>query len=177
MPNTMTLISAATVGAGGTANITFSSIPQTYTDLKLVVNARENYTGGGPWGNLAITFNGSTSGYSETAFYQADTSGGSGASTTTSGSSLRSFYAARNDATANVFSNGEMYIPNYAGSGNKHASYESVVDDNSTSAWIILATSGLWSNTAAITSINIASYNSVNLLQNTTAYLYGIKNS
>jgi len=174
---TMYLINAQTVGSGGVANVTFNSIPQTYTDLKLVVSSRENFSGAGPWGNLAVTFNGNTADYSEKAFYKADASSGAAASTTTTGGSLRSFYSARNDATANVFSNAEMYIPNYKGTSNKSMIYESIVGDNSASAWIVLAASGFWANGAAITSINIASYNSVNLLQNSTFFLYGIKNS
>ena len=36
--------STVTVGAGGAANITFSSIPSTYTDLKLVWSARSART-------------------------------------------------------------------------------------------------------------------------------------
>ena len=40
MANTYELISSVTVGAGGTTSVSFASIPQTYTDLKLVGSAR-----------------------------------------------------------------------------------------------------------------------------------------
>ena len=40
MPNTMTLISSSTVGSGGTASISFSSIPNTYTDLVVKLSVR-----------------------------------------------------------------------------------------------------------------------------------------
>ena len=38
MANTMKALQTVTVGAGGAATVTFSSIPQTYTDLILVVS-------------------------------------------------------------------------------------------------------------------------------------------
>jgi len=37
MANTLKKIQTVTVGSGGAASIEFTSIPQTYTDLKLVV--------------------------------------------------------------------------------------------------------------------------------------------
>ena len=43
-PN-MKLIEAKTVGAGGIASIEFTSIPQTYTDLKILVSAKDNGSG------------------------------------------------------------------------------------------------------------------------------------
>ncbi len=40
MASTMVALQTVTVGAGGSASISFSSIPQTYTDLKLVISPR-----------------------------------------------------------------------------------------------------------------------------------------
>jgi hypothetical protein len=40
MANTYTLISSVTVGSGGAANIEFTSIPQTYTDLLYKISGR-----------------------------------------------------------------------------------------------------------------------------------------
>jgi len=45
MPLTYQKIATVTVGAGGASNITFSSIPQTYTDIKVVVSARTDRSG------------------------------------------------------------------------------------------------------------------------------------
>jgi hypothetical protein len=42
MALTYTAIKTVTVGSGGAANIDFTSIPQTYTDLVLKVSARMN---------------------------------------------------------------------------------------------------------------------------------------
>jgi len=46
MATTYTLISSVTVGSGGAATMTFSSIPQTYTDLLVRVSARNTSTSG-----------------------------------------------------------------------------------------------------------------------------------
>ena len=35
-----------TVGAGGTTVISFNNIPQTFTDIQMVISARTNGTGG-----------------------------------------------------------------------------------------------------------------------------------
>ena len=59
---TMTKIASNTVGSGGVASFTFSSIPQTYTDLFIKASLR---TGTGGVGSYQFTFNGSASGYSE----------------------------------------------------------------------------------------------------------------
>ena len=78
-------------------------------------------------------------------------------------------------ATSNTFSNAEYYIPNYAGGTNKSTSGDAVAEQNATTAQVIL-TAGLWSNTAAITSVGLTP-TSGTFLQYSTAYLYGVKNA
>ena len=58
--NTYTLIEKIVVGAAGASSITFTSIPQTYTDLKVVASARNTGNGSGQY----LTFNGSSTSYS-----------------------------------------------------------------------------------------------------------------
>ena len=53
------LISSQTVGSGGATDITFSSIPQTYTDLVIKVSSRAA-GGGAVNSNIQFEFNGST---------------------------------------------------------------------------------------------------------------------
>jgi len=79
-------------------------------------------------------------------------------------------------ATANTFSNNELYIPNYAGSTNKSVSFDSVQENNGTTANAVLF-AGLWSNTAAINRVTLASSGSNKFVQHSTAYLYGVKNA
>jgi hypothetical protein len=82
-----------------------------------------------------------------------------------------------NSSTASTFGNFQMYIPNYAGSSNKSVSIDAVTENNATAAEANLV-AGLWSSTAAITSITLYNYGSVtNFMQHSTATLYGIKNS
>jgi len=169
MPNTFTLINAVTVGSGGAANITFSSIPNTYTDLCLKISSRSAAASVNP--GVVMKFNGVGTGYSSWILY------GSGTSTSSySDTSGESAAGAGNNATANTFGNGEIYIPNYAGSTNKSFSSDSVNENNATSSLLMLI-AGLWSNTAAITSIVLTDGGSNNFLQYSTAYLYGIVKS
>jgi len=69
----------------------------------------------------------------------------------------------------------EIYIPNYAGSTNKSFSSETNQENNATAAFARLL-AGLWSQTAAITDIEITP-NTGNWVQYSTAVLYGISKS
>ena len=167
MPNTFTKIASVSVGSGGASSIDFTSIPSTYTDLVLKLSGRS--TANDNWAN--ISFNGSTASFSSRGLY------GDGSST---GSYSRSdnVNTIANDSstsTASTFSNGEIYIPNYAGSNNKSYSVDSVTENNATAVLTSLV-AGLRSNTAAITSITLTP-NGGNFAQYSTATLYGIKNS
>lgn len=176
MADTYTLISSVTVGAGGAASIDFTSIPATYTDLKLVVSGRSAQTGTAQdYGSLQ--FNGSTSGYSNREVYG---TGSAAASSSTSSQNQLYFtwvYPA-GSATASTFGNMDIYIPNYAGSTNKSVSIDGVPENNASAIQYTTLSAGLWANTAAITSIKLLiSAGSQNFAQYSTAYLYGIKNS
>ena len=78
-------------------------------------------------------------------------------------------------ATASTFGNSEIYIPNYASSGYKSISADSVSENNATAAYAFMAAL-LWSNSAAINRITITGLGS-SFVQYSTATLYGIKNS
>jgi hypothetical protein len=173
MANTYTLIASSTVGAGGVANITFSSIPSTYTDLCVKYSIRSS---GNPAATYAyLTFNGSSAtAYSMTRLYGFSSTVASSSSSATS-SIAGAFLVNGSDETGNTFGNGEIYIPNYASSNYKSVSGDTVDENNGSVAFRFLA-SGLWSNTSAITSITLTG-ESTNFAQYSTAYLYGIKNS
>jgi hypothetical protein len=162
----VTKIATVTVGSGGAASIDFTSIPGTMTDLMVVVSTRasDGYPDTGIW----IQFNGSTSSYTRRTLY--GTGDGGKASTTASDIF---FYSPATTATANTFGNSTFYIPNYAGSTNKSVSVDTVNENNAAYS-LSGITAGLWSNTAAITSIKIVSATASNLLQYSTATLYGI---
>jgi hypothetical protein len=166
MANTYTLIASSTVGSGGAADVTFSSIPSTYTDLLVKYSARTSNAANG--GNVSVEFNGSTASF--TGRYIAGTG-----STVVSGTLTNYFgYSNAATSTSNIFSNTEVYIPNYAGSNNKSFSIDTVYENNASAANSIL-NAGLWSNTDAITSIKLIGQSAFD--QYSSFYLYGIKNS
>jgi len=79
----------------------------------------------------------------------------------------------------NTFGNSSIYIPNYTSSNYKSYSVEGAVEANGTSSSGVQGlamTAGLWSNTAAITRIDLGAEVG-NFVSPSTFYLYGIKNS
>ena len=84
-------------------------------------------------------------------------------------------YSTAANATANTFTNFEIYIPNYASSNQKSTSYDSAHEDNSSTAYLVMM-ANKWTGTAAINSIKMDPING-NFVQYTTAYLFGIKSS
>lgn len=168
MALTYQLISSVTVGSGGAANIEFTSIPATYTDL--IVKTSLRGTRAANYESIKVEFNGSTSNLSCKQLY------GDGASAASSSSATQILFDAEGaNQTASTFANSEIYIPNYAGSTNKSVSIDSVSENNGTTVYDELV-AGLWANTNAITSIKLTP-TSGTLVQYSTAYLYGIKNS
>jgi hypothetical protein len=169
--NTYTLIEKITVGAAGASSITFTSIPQTYTDLKVVISVRDATNNNGV---VKITFNGSATGYTARELVGS----GAAASSDTNYTGSGTYYgtegsSAPSNATASTFSNCEFYIPNYTSSNNKSISADSLYENNGTTAYQSLS-AGLWSNSAAITSITVTQFSGNNFAQYSTFYLYGI---
>ena len=173
MANTYTLIASSTIGSGGSANINFTSIPATYTDLALKISARGTSTGGGDkWVDISIGFNGAGSNVSISNFIAYGLGNATGATnaTTPSGGAMPT-----SDATTSTFNSCNIYISNYLSSTNKIYFIDNVTENNVTRA-VASFTGGRWSNSAAITSITFYP-GSGNFAEHTTAYLYGIKNS
>ena len=169
---TMTLIASNTVGSGGVASVTFSSIPATYTDLLIKCSGRTTYSGG-VYDDCSMKFNSSATSYNPTQLYS------NGSAYSNSGFITTSAYIGTfntSTLTANTFNSNEIYIPNYASSNYKSYSVDNVEESNQTGVFQNLV-GGLWSNTAAITSINIYSLNSSNFVQYSSFSLYGISNS
>jgi hypothetical protein len=163
MPANYTLIEKITVGAAGASSITFSSIPQTgYTDLVVKMSGRTNRT---DVDSVTMTFNGSSTGITWRTLF------GDG-SAVTSGTAQR-FWVNSTTQTANTFGNAEVYIPNYTSANYKSTSIDTVTENNATGAYAEILTQ-LWSNTAAITSIEFAPQFGTGWLQYSTFYLYGV---
>jgi hypothetical protein len=173
MANTFVKIASVTVGAGEAANIDFTSIPQTYTDLMVVHSMRG--ANSGTISTVDVTFNNSTSGYNNRSTF--GTSTGVLSYVYTNLQYLWGGYYQGNGTTANTFGNGQIYIPNYANSTlAKTILIDQVSESNSTAENSAFATTntGLWNNTSAITSVKLTNEYG-NWKQYSTATLYGIK--
>jgi|688.fasta_scaffold1076182_2 hypothetical protein len=167
------LIGTTTVGSGGAASIDFTSIPQTYTDLAVVMSARID--GGTIYGDVQTSFNSDTT----AANYSWRNLTGNGAATSSetssSGNARYCLMMAGSGTTSNTFGNGVLYIPNYAGSTYKSFSSDSCSENNASTSYLRFF-ANLWSSTSAITSISFSGVGN-NFLQYSSASLYGIKNS
>lgn len=170
MPTTYSKIATVTVGSGGAADIQFTSIPGTYTDLKIVYSLRSDRASAIDL--VYVQINGSGSNLSHRELYATGTTVGSG-----SDANYASFsYCCAANATASTFGNGEAYFTNYTSSSNKSFGSDNVSENNATTAYQALQ-ANLRSNTAAITSIKLYPVLGTQFVQYSTAYLYGIKNS
>ncbi len=165
MPVTYEPIATTTLGSA-TKNITFSSIPATYTDLRIVlvstIQTAADY--------VEITFNGTTTGYSWTRL------SGDGASTASGQINSNTKWV------PNLPLGGSTTVPmlittdifSYTGSTFKTGLMETSADLNGSG--IVIRGVGLWRNTAAITSIKLE-VQTYNFNSGTIATLYGIKNA
>jgi len=165
MATTFTLIQANTLGSSA-ASVTFTSIPATYTDLCIVMSARS--TTGSPDSEIS-EINGSS------ANLQGRWVWGENGSVTNGSYSGNVVLVGlpKSTTTASTFGNVQIYISDYTGSRHKSISIESVSETNASSEAYTMIAAGLWSNTAAITSIKITG----TFAANSTFDLYGIKNS
>jgi hypothetical protein len=168
-------IASVTVGAGGQATVTFSSIPDTYQHLQLRFIEREESGGGTATSQLVVRFN-SDSGSNYTlhrlfgngSSALADNAGGTVTSIRVSGS-------CGSASTANVFGAGVIDILDYRNT-NKNTTVRSFAGADFNGAdGIIFLSSGLWMNTAAITQIDITNLSAVDHNQHSHFALYGIR--
>jgi len=163
----MELIQTVTVGSGGASSISFSSIPQTFTDISIVASCRSSSTSNAT-DVMLVNFNSAgTSNFSAIGY---------GSTTTTpfafEDSNNYIGMTATASQTANSFAVSSAYIPNYTAATNKAYSIESA-GPSAGGTWSHRFMGVRWSNTAAITSMVITP-NSGNFLELSTISLYGI---
>jgi hypothetical protein len=170
MATTYEAIATVTVGSGGASSITFSSIPQTYTDLLIKGSARTGeatvYT------DIDITLNGESA---RQWRYVGVVNGSVGSSSSTGFNIIGE--ANGTSTTASTFSSFDLYIPNYTSSNVKSMSSDIVVENNSSSNYLLALHANTITNSAAVTQIDLVPFSSQSFAQYSTATLYGIKNS
>jgi hypothetical protein len=165
MPATYEPIATATLGSAA-ATITFSSIPATYTDLRIALVG--SLSGGGNYGNLRFNSD-SGSNYSVTILR----GNGSAASSARQSNATEILYQWTATASSSDLVFHSVDVFSYAGSTFKTALFSLSQDANGSGS--VERNVGLWRNSAAITSVNLISSSTWNI--GTTATLYGIKNA
>lgn len=161
-----TLITHTELSSGSASDIVFSSISGSYTDLVILLSLRTNRNA--TYDDFRIVLN-STDGTSRILY-----GNGSIAGSFTQPTITISGGAGGNNTTASTFGNSLVYIPNYASTTtNKSLSMDAVQEHNATTAYQSI-NAGLWSNTNAITSVQILPGDGTLLLQYSSATLYGI---
>lgn len=163
-------ISSTTLGSSA-ASVTFSSIPQTYTDL--IVRCSTRSVAGTPYEMMAIQLNGSAAAnYSETFMWGT----GSIAVSTRDTAQTYSYPAVTSCGadTANTFGTTEIIIPNYTSAAYKLLSIHSAQETNNATARLG-PVAGLWSQTTAVSSIVLTVLVGTSFAAGSTFHLYGIK--
>jgi hypothetical protein len=176
MPAGATYEPIATTTLGTAANtITLSSIPATYTDLRLVLVGASNRVATGTTAASLRFNNTGGSGYSNT------TLAGDGASATSDRFTSSDQVVVNTLLMPNALEVGELSLStvdvfSYAGSTNKTVLATGNADLNGSGS--VVRSVGLWRSTSAITEINLLFTNvAYSFIAGTTVTLYGIKNA
>jgi len=158
-------IATQTLGSAATT-VTFSSIPGTYTDLRIVAVSQSSTSNG-----ARIKFN-SDSGTNYSYTYLR----GDGTNATSSNSSNDSnpyFWIPLEGSSRYSFNTIDIF--SYAGSTYKTSLVSDNGDNNGAgSVWRMVS---LWRNTSAITSIDLSTVSSSDFLTGSTFTLYGVKSA
>ena len=161
MPKTYEPIQTQTVGTA-VATVTFSSIPQTYTDLTLIING--GFTAAGT--DMRIRFNSdSGTNYSRTGLYNSSTSAVSSYRTSSDDNFISPQFAGNNYETTGI-----LHFMNYSNS----STYKSILLKTGFSTYIFLQ-SGLWRSTSAITGIECGNNGATTWRVGSTLTLFGVK--
>lgn len=163
---TMSLVQTVTVGAGGAANIEFTTIPQDATDLLLVLSCRPT----GTEANVQVYFNSDNT----DANYSVRRLNGNGSTASSNSYAYPQIGYTRSDYTASTFASLQLYIPNYTSSVAKSFSSDTVAENNATTSNQGIH-AGSWSGTSAISTLRIDPKFGTSWAQHTTASLYKIK--
>ena len=154
-------IATTTLGSS-TATVTFSSIPSTYTDIVLIINAG---CSGAAEQDCLIRVNGDSGGnYSATYLYGTGSSALSGRNATQTESTAG--YPIRPTLISTLI----LQFPNYSNT----TTYKNWLGRANSADSMVYSHISLWRNTNAINTILLYPSNTVNFLAGSTFTLYGI---
>jgi hypothetical protein len=155
---------ATTTANGSVSTYTFSSIPSTYTDLRLILNLGAQNAGN----TYNLRVNGDTgSNYSQTEMW----GNGSAASSARRTSQTSIFAAGSRVGVPGTIT--AMYTIDLMSYSNA-TTYKTFLNRQDAAAVGSLAAVGLWRSTSAITSITIFADGAGNFVSGSTFTLYGI---
>jgi hypothetical protein len=165
-------IATVTVGSGGASSIEFTSIPSTFAHLQVRILCRSDRSGQ----NLdfpTVQVNADTgSNYARHTLYGNGSTAQAAAVSSTSAMVLGTM--AGGSATANAFGASIFDIFDYSDTS-KYKTLRSVGSFDNNGSGEVRLYSGLWMSTSAITSIKIYGFYNDNMVQHSTAALYGVK--
>ena len=158
--STYTPVASQTLSAA-TSSVTFSNVPQDYTDLIIVLNGTTNDSG---TNNLRLQFNSdSGSNYSATRLL------GSG-SAASSARDSNNTYAMVGDIASSLFTS-IIHINNYSNS----TTYKTVLSRTGNANAYLGAYAAVWRSTNAINTITLATNPALTFMSGTTVSIYGIQ--
>jgi len=167
-------IATTTVGSGGTGTITFSSIPSTYSHLQLRFFVRSNRSNSG-FEFARVRFNSDTgSNYALHALYGDGSAATSEAEVSVTQTQANRFAGNVAPSISNTFGASVYDILDYANT-NKYKTTRNRGGVDFNGAGQIGIWSGLWQNTAAISTITITPGGGSLFSEYSSFALYGIK--
>jgi hypothetical protein len=171
--NSYESIATVTVGSGGSATVSFTSIPSTYKHLQIRGIAKSARAGSAR-NDLIIKLNGSSTTYAHHQLYGDGASpAGLGTASTTQG--LLGINCVPSSGYTSQFGAVVADILDYA-STNKNKTIRSLAGTDNNGAGFISLSSALWYATpVAVTSIDLTVDGAHNFIQYTQFALYGIK--
>jgi hypothetical protein len=173
MPNTLIPIQTTTLSSTS-ASVTFSNIPQNYTDLVIKASMRSDRTSPNS-AYVSLKFSDAATAIANVGVRRLYGSG----------SAVAGGYEANNwcaiipgaGQTASTFASANIYIPSYTSGNFKEFIVDSVEENNATTAYAVMC-AGLWSSTSPVTTLTlfINADNSANFVSGSTFTLYGVSN-
>ena len=173
--NSFESIATVTIGSGGSATATFSSIPSTFKHLQIRSIARTANAAKSE--DIVAQFNSDTG-----ANYVQHLLVGNGSTAASYSATGQNYikgvtYGTGTTASANIFGAGVLDILDYTNT-NKNSTIRSLaaMDLNEASTFAQMQYwSGLWLNTAAITSITMKCASGANISEYSSFALYGVR--
>lgn len=166
-------IATTSVGSGGQATVTFSSIPSTYKHLQIRAIGRTDRASQ-TVDSFRIQFNSITT----TTQYRSHFLLGNGSTTASADegntAGIVAYRTTASSSTSGMFGASIVDILDYADT-NKHKTSRCLGGTDQNGSGEVYLGSGVWMNTAAISRIDIVPNSGTNFVQYTQFALYGIK--